>query len=215
MGRNTVIPLVLVCVAGGIDLAPVQEPRGTPLEFSCAAFPAPVTEMELIARFGAERVVRDSIIGADDGPFPGTVVHPSSPELTFQVSWSSADPGEASWMRVRGRESAWVDAHGLRIGQSLQSVEKANGGWPFRLRGFAGEGNRGGSVLSWGRGRFAGEEESGSCEERVRFQPDWGDLPDAAREVVFRREVSSGHPAMQAVNPRIVEFWLIYPTDAR
>lgn len=212
MGRSTVIAFALLCVSGGLGCAAAQGTRGPPLEFSCAAFPAPVSEADLIDRFGAEAVVADSIIGADDGPFLGTVVHPSSTELTFEVAWSNADSRRASWMRVRGPGSSWTTAEGLRVGQDLRSVEEANGGWPFRLQGFAGEGDRGGSVHSWGRGSFERERDSGSCEELIRFQPNWDtDVPRVVRQVMFKREVSSGHPAMQVVNPQIVEIWLRYP----
>jgi hypothetical protein len=38
----------------------------------------------------------------------------------------------------------------------------------------------------------------------VRSRADW------CREHAFIREVSSGHPAMQQINPRVVAVWLRY-----
>jgi hypothetical protein len=182
-----------------------------PLEFSCAAFPAPVSESWLIERFGAENVVTDSIIGADDGPVEGTVVYRSLPERSLDVAWQ--DPNirtTAAWIRSRG-DSRWLTSHGFGVGADLLSVERANG-WPFRLQGFVGEGSSGGTVLSWGQGRFASADPDGSCGELITFQHSYDGSVDATllRQVGRIREVSSGHPAMQQINPRVVAVWLRY-----
>ena len=181
------------------------------LEFSCAAFPAPVSESWLIARFGAANVVTDSIVGADDGPFPGTVVYQSWPEMRLDVAWQDQNTRTAAaWIRIQGG-SRWVTSHRFGVGSDLLSVERANG-WPFRLQGFVGEGWSGGRVLSWGQGRFASDDPEGSCSELINFQHPYDGSVDATllRQVGRIREVSSGHPAMQQINPRVVAVWLVY-----
>jgi hypothetical protein len=180
-------------------------------EFSCAAFPDPVSESWLIERFGAENVVTDSIVGGDDGPFAGTVVYPASSGKRFDVAWQDEKTRTAAaWIRIRG-DSEWVTSHGFGVGADLRSVERANG-WPFRLRGFSGEGASGGAVLSWGRGRLAANDPEGSCSELINFQHAYDGRVDNTllSQVVHLREVSSGHPAMQQINPRVVAVWLRY-----
>src|SRR5690606_10255951 len=84
-------------------------------EFSCEAFPSPVSEKWLIERFGAENVVTDSIVGGDDGPFPGTVVFPDSAECRFEVAWRDEPARTAArWIRIRGG-SRWITAHGFGL----------------------------------------------------------------------------------------------------
>jgi hypothetical protein len=175
-----------------------------------------VSEAWLVEYFGAENVVTDSVVGGDDGPFPGTVVHPSSPQLRLDVAWYDDETRTAArWIRARGA-SAWRTSHGFAVGADLLSVERANG-WPFRLRGFVGEGGSGGAVLSWGRGRFKSDTPGGACTELINFQHryDGSEDPNLVRQVGRVREVSSGHLAMQQINPRVVAVWLQYARPER
>lgn len=183
-----------------------------PLEFSCAAFPPPLAESDLVARFGAENVVTDSIIGSDDGPFLGTVVRLDDGDARIEVAWrDAADRRAARWARIHAPRERWETAQGLRLGNDLRSVERANG-WPFRLSGFSQEGGLGGAVLSWGRGRLGRDTLDTVCSERIVFQHRYdGSAPaEALRQVDRLREVSSGHPAMQAINPTLVAVVLVY-----
>jgi hypothetical protein len=193
------------------DAGAVARNTEQPGELSCAAFPAPVSETWLIQRFGAANVVTDSIIGADDGPFPGTVVYPSTPGMRLDVAWQ--DPNTrtaAAWIRIQG-DSRWVTSYGFGVGADLLSVERANG-WPFRLHGLIGEGWFGGRLLSWGRGRFAAAQPEGACSEVINFQHSYDGSIDGSllKQVNRIAEVSSGHPAMQQINPRVVAVWLSY-----
>ncbi len=91
----------------------------------------------------------------------------------------------------------------------LLEVEEVNR-WPFRLRGFSTEGQ--GSVVSWGRGRLSSEPTTDGCSVRIYFQPPYDGTADFSlvRRVRSLREVSSGHPAMQVLNPQVVSLSLVY-----
>jgi hypothetical protein len=99
VGAIAVAALAAQGLAGQTTDLPDADPR---LELSCAAFSAPVGESWLIDRFGAENVVTASIVGGDDGPFPGTVVYPSSPERRLDVAWQDQNTRTAAaWIRIR------------------------------------------------------------------------------------------------------------------
>ena len=178
--------------------------------FSCAAFPEAPSEERLRSVFGADSVRPDSIVGSDDSPFPGSVVFEDNPEARIDVAWMDPEQRSAArWMRTRG--TRWVTSQGLRVGDDLRSVEARNR-WPFRLSGFVGEGGSGGRVLTWGQGQLAGPVYEG-CREILTFQHGYDDTapPDAVAQVESLSEVSSGHPAMQFINPRLVSITLVYP----
>ena len=72
---------------GGCSGGTGEAGQATRFEFSCTAFPAPLSESDLVERFGAESVEEDSIVGADDGPFLGRAVNPTDPEARIEVAW--------------------------------------------------------------------------------------------------------------------------------
>jgi hypothetical protein len=91
---------------------------------------------------------------------------------------------------------------------TLRELEKMNRR-PFRMSGFWGEGSSGGSVISWAGGRLEPRKANG-CELYVQLQPaDEGTVDQAAfRQVRSGPNFSSGHPALQRLNPRVVSLAL-------
>jgi hypothetical protein len=173
-------------------------------EFSCAAFPADLSEAALVERFGGANVARAPVVGADDGPQGGTVVYEGSP-LKLEIVWWDADSRtRVAWVRTREPDSPWRTPNGIAIGVDLVTLERRNG-WPFRLRGLAGPEGRG-IVRSWGRGRLTSSDSEG-CRLSISLQPTDEPRVDPAPygQVARGREFSSGHPAMQAINPQVVE----------
>jgi hypothetical protein len=91
----------------------------------------------------------------------------------------------------------------------LQDIERRNG-WPFRLRGLTGPEGLG-VIRSWGQGRLRDAGDDG-CRLRISLQSS-GDRPiDPAlyRQVSRGSDFSSGHPAMQAINPRVASLWVAH-----
>jgi hypothetical protein len=179
------------------------------LELSCEAFPPTTTEADLVARFGREHVARDSIVGFDDGPQPGTVLFRDRAEARAQVFWD--DPAtrlRPSMITVHATGTAWITAAGIVPDMTLRDLEKMNGR-PFRMSGFWGEGGTGGRVISWAGGRLEARKASG-CELHVQLQPayDGSDDQTAFRQVRSGPNYSSGHPALQRLNPRVVSLSL-------
>ncbi len=160
-------------------------------------------------RYGPENVVGGQIIGADDAPFEGTVLFPNQEDARVDIAWQ--DPQQkrvVAWIRIQGQRSRWRLPNGIALGDDLQGVERRNGG-PFRLAGFSVEGQ--GAVRSWGRGRIRSVD-AGPCSVKISFQPlrDGTEDPSMMRQVVRGREFSSGHPAMQSINPRVRAIWILH-----
>ena len=178
-------------------------------EFSCAVFPRDLSKAGLITRYGRENVKRAGVIGWDDGPQDGTVVFPTRHDLKLEIFWW--DPHsrqQPSSVRTQGT-GGWQSPDGITVGMDLKTLEQRNGA-PFRLSAFAREGYPG-EVLSWGNGRFK-TEAPGSCAVRIYLLPAEGALGNPkTRLPTQRREFSSGHPVIQALNPRVYQMLIWYP----
>lgn len=160
---------------------------------------ARTSEAQIIKRFGRRNVLRTSVPIGQGEQEPGTVVFPRDPLKTIVILWKSqrlrVSPKHA---RVRGDESAWMLASGVRLGLSLQELEALNGG-PFTLTGF-GDAYEG-TVLSWDRGAL--DVALGAASRvAVRLAPSPLERP-AAGAFVGNQEFSS--QAMRDLNPRVYE----------
>jgi hypothetical protein len=89
------------------------------------------------------------------------------------------------------------------------AIEQRNG-WPFRLKGFSIEGGGGGLLLDWGVGRLG---VTPNCDLKPTLQPRAGtESLSVIGQVTRLQDVSSGHPAMQEINPHVVALWINHPT---
>lgn len=183
--------------------------RQAPFELSCAAFPVDLTEADLVARFGAENVTRGSFTGGDDGPQAGTIVFAGDSTRRLEITWKDdATKRGASWISVTRSGSVWRTRTGIVVGADLKRIERLNG-LPFRLNGFARETS--GRVQSWASGRLERPKSAG-CEEVVELglRYDGTEEPALTRQLSGTQNYSSGHPAMQALNPVVMHIGLFY-----
>ncbi len=204
---KVIVALGILCCATSVG---AWQTQNEPLDFSCAVFPEDLSEAGLISRYGAENVIRAPVVGADDGPIDGTVLFPDSDDRV-EITWRDTENRRVpAWVRVREEGSRWSTPHGITVGDDLLGVERRNG-WPFRLRGFEGEGWLWGALRSWGRGRLQNVD-LGDCAIRINFLPNEnGNADPMLFGQVTCGEFSSGHPAMQGLNPSVVAIWITYP----
>jgi hypothetical protein len=184
--------------------------QNTALDFSCFTFPADLSESNLLSRYGQGNVITSIVTGADDPPFEGTVLFPNQDDARVEIAWKDAQTKQSpAWVRIRGQRSRWRLPNRITLGDALLGVERRNG-FPFRLSSFSVEGQ--GTVRSWGRGRIQNADTE-RCAITISFQANWDgtDDPMFLRQVTQGRELSSGHPAMQAINPRVRAIWITYP----
>ncbi len=210
----TLVPAT--CVALLLSAAPasrsvlVQEAR---LPFSCDVFHSGNTEVDLQKRFGAGNVTSALVPwgGAEGDVNPGTVLFGSTVGAKLEIFWSDRT-GKRSpqWVSVRGKESRWHTPGGFTLGTDLRTLERLNGK-PFRLIGYGSDVS--GTILSWSAGALDAQNTK-DCRVRLRVGPDWEAIDPATSQLINQlkgeRDYSSGHPAMQALNPRVYELFLQY-----
>jgi hypothetical protein len=112
---------------------------------------------------------------------------------------------------IAGKQSRWRTPEGISLGTSLSMLQRANRR-AFRMAGFAFDGS--GTVVSWAGGRLTAASGS-SCQMRLSLDPgriDWRTRADrmAFEAVVGDRVFSSGHPAIQQLNPVVYKMFLDY-----
>ncbi len=183
-----------------------QTAAGSVRAFDCVSvFTSTVSEGDLRRQFGDANVVAGLVEIGEGQTEDGTTLFPHSPEDRVTLLWADiAGRRLPRWVSVRDAASRWRTPEGIGIGTALRSIERLNRR-PFRLLGF--HWDYGGTVMSWSGGRL---EPPGNhpCWPRFRLSPA-GRSPRTA-EVSGDREFSSGHPAMQSLNPRVYEIFLTY-----
>jgi len=181
--------------------------------FSCSTFPATESESDLVTRFGAENVTTALIEGggAEGEMNPGTVLFSNQSDSRAEIFWKDKEgKRNPEWIRVYGGPSRWRSTAGVTLGTDLLTLEKLNGR-PFRLLGFGYDSE--GAVTSWAGGKLENESIPG-CRFRIWVSPQIGEEDHTAQplanEVMGDREYSSRHPAMQRLDPRAYQMFLLY-----
>jgi hypothetical protein len=167
------------------------------------AITAETSEAALHALFASEQIRRTDVHLGEGTTAPGTVIFPDDAERRIEIVWSDSARAAPKEIRLSGGSSRWRTAEGLSLGSTLKEIERLNR-FPFRLVGFAFD--YAGTIVDCGRGRLT---MLGCPENRrliVRLAPDSGtrDQPEY-RQVLGDRVFSSGHPAMQSLNPRVYQ----------
>jgi hypothetical protein len=183
------------------------EPSGKPADqnLSCDAsrfLGRYLTLDELKAKFG-DKLAPQKIDVGEGFQEDGALLFPNDADSQLEIYWQHA-PEERMLVRVRA-PSKWHYGN-IRLGSHLKSVERINGK-PFDISGWGWD--YGGSVISWRDGELA----TGTlCLVRARFSlsTDKGLRHQRdIRQVMGDKKFSSGHPAMQRLNPQVNEITLI------
>jgi hypothetical protein len=206
-------------VAVGSVRSPFSISQETPLPFSCDALAPDIDESALRARFGAANVSAGLVPwgGAEGDYNEGTILFALASDARLEIYWRDrANRRQPQWVSVRGTQSRWRSPAGITLGTTLQTIERLNRG-PFRLIGFGSDVQ--GTIISWSGGQLDRQNTS-ACHVRVRVAshwPPWQEVDPATSDRINQlkgeREYSSGHPAMQALNPRVYELFLQYSSQ--
>ncbi|MGH9423225.1 MAG: hypothetical protein ACRD3J_24835, partial [Thermoanaerobaculia bacterium] len=172
---------------------------------SCDAFAPTASSASLQRVLGNPETAADSLpLGETEGDMlPATIFFPHDPLRRIAIVWRDTIAKRTPrYVWLSHGASAWRTRQGISVGTSLRTLERLNGR-PFRLAGFAFDGS--GSVTSWEGGRLA-TLSTGTCWFGMRIDS-LGPLSPAERrsyqQVIGDRIFSSGHPAMQSLNPRV------------
>lgn len=174
---------------------------------------ASTSEQELVRAVGEENVRRGPVHVGEGETEPGTFLYPDEPARRLAILWVDEGRSRPRIIDVcadmgRKRENCeWRTAQGITLGTPLKEIEVMNGR-PFLILGFAWDYE--GTVIDW-RGGKLGKPFTSGGRLLLRLAPrrEAAEFPDE-RQVLGDRSFSSGHPAMQRIDPKvyamIVEF---------
>jgi len=164
---------------------------------------ASTTEAELRALLGDEQVQQTEIHLGEGFFGAGVIGYPNDPERRFEVSWGDPAEGHPRRVYIRGRSSKWHTVEGITLGTTLEELEKLNGR-SFGLMGF--EWDYSGVITSWESGNLEQLASVGiSLEHAFEGNPD-----SMYFQVAGDREFSSGHAAMQRLNPTVYQILVTF-----
>lgn len=163
------------------------------------------SEASLKELLGAENVVRDSVYIGEGFYEKGTTLFKGTPEEA-QILWKDtinfAKPDNVLIRPAEGKPNEWLVEGGIKIGMTLKELEKINGK-SFSVSGFGWD--YGGFVADWKGGKLDGKD--GVSNFVLRFGYDYNDekLNMFADKVMGEGPFPSNNPAMQKLNPKVVE----------
>lgn len=176
------------------------------------AVTAQTSDASLEALFGPDNVQRIDVYLGEGFTAPGTAIYPNDPMRRLEVVWSDGARTKPKEVRLTGDSSVWQTAEGISLGSTLREIERLNG-FPFKLAGFAFD--YAGTIVDCGRGLLTMLGCSGADDFKraqqdrlvvIRLRPDvTATGTPEYRQVRGDRLFSSGHPAMQALNPRVYQ----------
>ncbi|WP_428654628.1 hypothetical protein [Runella sp.] len=163
------------------------------------------SEASLKELLGAENVIRDSVYIGEGFYEKGTTLFKGTPEEA-QILWKDtinyAKPDNVLIRPAEGKPNQWLVEGGIKIGMTLIELEKINGK-PFKIGGFGWD--YGGFATDWQGGKL--EDKNGIANMSLRFDYNSEDekLAPFAEKVMGEGPFLSSNPAMQKLNPKIVE----------
>ncbi len=167
------------------------------------------TERSLLALPGAGAKSAQIYMG-EGFEEPGVTLYPDDPARRLEVVWRGDPPTPASvwfcwYLAPRQSGCRWRTAAGVSMGTTLKELERLNGK-PFKVLGSGFDGS--GLVSSFGDGKLA------SYDQRLRLYLGLmtaGLTRQEAAAVTGDRVISSSHPVLQKLNPRIGVMRLDFP----
>ena len=161
--------------------------------------------------FGDERISAVDVYLGEGISKPGTAVFADDPTRRLEIIWQDDGRTTPREVRMTGATSAWQTSEGLSLGTRLTHIEQMNGD-PFRLTGFAWD--YWGTIVACDRGRLTYL----GCHSRprtlvVRLGPEsrYRDTGEY-NQVMGDRVYSSGHPAMQHLDPSVYQLIIPFVT---
>jgi hypothetical protein len=186
---------------------PAKPPRGLAMHtIACSGvFAKDSSNLNLATTFDARNVAFTEVDGGTAGKVMASVLFPKDPRRRLEVWWS--DPAQRSgiYLIVIGGESMWIAPGGMRLGLTIEQLEKLNHK-SFKLKGY--ESNRTLTVSDWNGGALA--TLAGGCKSGLTLTAD-KKIPDKALAALpADKEYSSDDAAVRATRPHTSEVLIGY-----
>jgi hypothetical protein len=177
-----------------------------PLVLACSGtFAKDSSHLELVTAYKSKNITFTDVEAADGTKVPASILFPNDPKRRLEVWWSDRNHRSDIHLIVIGGQSTWTAPDGLRLGQTLEQVEKINQK-PFKLKGF--DKDHIATVSDWDGGTVA--TLAGGCNAGLSLRAD----PKASAEKIGAlsadKEYSSSDPAIRATKPTITEILIGY-----
>src|SRR6516225_4734991 len=146
-----------------------------------------------------------NVEAADGTKVPASIFFPNDPKRRLEVWWSDRTHRSDIHLILIGGQSTWTAPDGLRLGQTLEQVEKINHK-PFKLKGF--DKDRIATVSDWDGGELA--TLAGDCNAGLSLRADAKAAAEKIGALSADKEYSSSNPAIRATKPTISEILIGY-----
>lgn len=163
------------------------------------------SEESLRRLLGSQNVLHDSIYVGEGQSVPGTILFKGTPNETHIIWQDTIQNAIPEIVRLKPAAnpgaSEWLVQGDVRVGSTLQEVERANGK-PFLMSGFGWD--YGGTVTDWKGGKLAFSNE-GLSNLSVVFTYDYDNEKQQklAESVMGDSEFASSEPPLYELNPRV------------
>ena len=186
--------------------APLWAQQRTPTTVVACSGPFAKDSSHLkLAMFFDSKNITFTDVEASGSKVPASVLFPNDPKRRLEVWWSNITSRKGIHLIVIGGQSTWAAPGGLRLGQTLEQVEKLNHK-PFKLKGF--DKDRIATGSNWDGGALV--TVAGGCKPGVSIRADANASAENINALSVDEEYSSSDPAIRAAKPTVSEILLGY-----
>jgi hypothetical protein len=195
----------LALLAGRLWAQQRAPTTGTHVVACSGTFAKDSSAVELATAFNSKNVTFTDVEAADGTKVPASILFPNDPKRRLEVWWSNPTARSDIHLIVISGQSTWTAPGGLRLGQTLEQVEKINHK-PFKLKGF--DKDRIATVSDWDGGALA--TLAGGCTSGLSLRANPKASAEAIGALTADKEYSSSDPAIRATKPTITEILIGY-----
>jgi len=163
------------------------------------------SHLKLAMGFDSKNITFTDVDASNGTKVPASVLFPNDPKRRLEVWWSNPTSRSGTYLIVINSKSTWTAPGGLRLGLTLQQLEKLNKK-AFKLKGFDKDGAS--TVSDWDEGVLASLP--GGCKSGITLHADPKAPADALSALSPDKEYSSQDPQMIAVKPTVTEVLIGY-----
>jgi hypothetical protein len=194
----------LVLVAAPLSAQQRAQPTGAHVVACSGAFAKDSSHLKLAMFFDSKNITFTDV-EASGSKVPASVLFPNDPKRRLEVWWSNPTARSNIHLIVIGGQSTWAAPGGLRLGQTLEQVEKLNHK-PFKLKGF--DKDRIATGSNWDGGALV--TAAGGCKPGVSLRADAKASAEEIGALSVDEEYSSSDPAIRAAKPTVSEILIGY-----